>query len=314
MPVVSVIIPMRNCEKFIAQALTSILEEKRIDLQVVVVDDGSTDRSAEVVSAFDDARILLIPGPRSGIAAAVNAGLDRATGDYFCRCDADDWYEPGRLARQLAFLQSNPEFGAVCGQYTMTNPAGEIVERLPHTADPEDISPELREGKGRTHLNTFMVRMPLMRSLRGFRPYFIGTEDNDFQLRLSDVTRIWFQPIPAYVYRLHSASITHTQSSKQRKFLEQTARAFQLQRQQTGSDDLDRGNPPPVPADVPAEAEKVDQHLLGVLIGRSWREHRAGKKRSAISIGFKACLNEPMQWRAWRNFALLLLKKPGGVS
>jgi glycosyltransferase involved in cell wall biosynthesis len=314
MPRVSIVIPMRNCERFVEQTLRALLSQQRVEMEIVVVDDGSTDRSADVVKSIADPRIRLVPGPRSGIAAAVNAGLSHATGDYFCRCDADDWYEPDRLARQVNFLQANPDYGAVCGQYTMTNPAGQIVDRLPRANAPEEITAELRDGRGRTHLNTFMVRMPLLRRLNGFRPYFIGTEDNDFQLRLSDITRIWYEPIPSYLYRLHGASITHTQSGVQRKFLEKTAREFQLQRQATGADDLDRGTPPPVPTDQPAEAEKVEQHLLGVMIGRSWREHRAGKKREAIAIGLRACLNEPMRWKAWRNVVMLLMKRPGGVS
>lgn len=310
---VSVIIPMRNAERFVDEALRSILPQAGVELELVVIDDGSTDRSSEMVTRMNDPRVNLIPGPRQGIAAALNAGLAHATGDYFCRCDADDFYEPDRFASQLRFLESHPEYGAVCGQYTMVSASGKPVDRKPEHADAGEITDELRAGKGRTHLCTFMVRMSLLRQLNGFRPYFIGTEDNDFQLRLGDVSRVWYEPVPRYVYRLHGESITHTQPTEERKFLERMARQFQLQRQSGRQDDLDLGNPPPVPKGIPAVAEDVDKHLQDVLIGRAWKEHARGKKMDALRIGLSACLKRPIRLETWRSLCALVVKRPGGV-
>ncbi|MFT3789241.1 MAG: glycosyltransferase family A protein [Tepidisphaeraceae bacterium] len=315
MPVISVIIPMRNCEKYVEQTLRSMLAQTGVDLEIVVVNDGSTDKSADVVRALNDARIKLVKGPCQGIAAALNAGLAHATGELFCRCDADDFYEPAdRLAAQTAFLQNHPEFGAVCGRYTMVSPTGKLVDTKPENESPDEITVELQSGKGRTHLNTFMVRMSIVRQLNGFRPYFIGTEDNDFQLRLSDVARIWYEPASRYVYRLHSESITHTQPTAQRKFLEKMAREFQLQRQSGRQDDLDLGKPPALPDTYETEKpHDLNNHLQDVLIGRAWKEHRAGRRGRAVWIGLNACLKRPMRLSAWRGLAALAIKRPGGA-
>jgi glycosyltransferase involved in cell wall biosynthesis len=303
---------MRNAERFVEETLRSILPQAAVELEVVVVDDGSTDRSADVVARMNDPRVKVVPGPRQGIAAALNSGLAHATGDYFCRCDADDFYEPDRFRAQLDFLESHPEFGAVCGQYTMVSASGKLVDRKPENADAGEITDELRAGRGRTHLCTFMVRMSLLRQLNGFRPYFIGTEDNDFQLRLGDASRVWYEPVPRYVYRLHGESITHTQPTEERKFLERMAREFQLQRQTGRQDDLDLGRAPPVPKGIPPVAEDVRKHVQDVLIGRAWKEHSRGKKWDAFRIGLSACLKRPIRIETWRSLAALVMKRSSG--
>src|SRR5205814_7748320 len=94
MPLISVIIPMRNAERYVRAAVESVLAQKDVELEVIVVDDGSTDGSAEVVRGIGDARVRIIPGPQKGISASFNAGLAEARGELLARCDADDLYPP----------------------------------------------------------------------------------------------------------------------------------------------------------------------------------------------------------------------------
>src|SRR3954454_19608950 len=100
LPLVTVLMPMRNAARFVGAALRSVLEQPNVNLEIVVIDDGSTDESADAGARFKDKRIRIIEGPRRGIAAAFNAGLDAARGEIIARCDADDHYPPGRLAQQ----------------------------------------------------------------------------------------------------------------------------------------------------------------------------------------------------------------------
>lgn len=309
-PKISIIMPMRNAAAYVRAALESLLAQDWDDLEIVVVDDGSTDASADIVRSLDDPRIKLVPGPRKGIAAALNAGLTAATGELFCRCDADDWYPPNRLGRQARTLIAGPELGAVCGTFTMVTASGKRITDQIWGTTAQEISDEIRTGVGRTHFCTFMVRMEIVRSLGGFRDYFIGTEDSDFILRLGEVCKVWYEPTLAYLYRLHGESITHTQPSAQRKFLEKTMVEFQKQRLATGADDLMRGHPPPLPTTLSSDAEKTHDQVQHVLLGQAWKQHAAGQRWSAIRTGFRAVMSRPQTVSAWRSWIALMVKPP----
>jgi len=92
MSLVSVIMPMRNARPFVADALRSVLAQGGAELEVIVVDDGSTDGSGDIVRAMSDPRLRMVQGPAKGIAAAFNTGLAAARGELLARCDADDYY------------------------------------------------------------------------------------------------------------------------------------------------------------------------------------------------------------------------------
>ncbi len=301
---------MRNCQRTIKPALDSILSQAGVDLDVVVVDDGSTDESAAMVREVNDPRVRMVPGPKQGIAAALNAGLVDLRGDFFCRCDADDLFSPNRLGAQLQWLQENSEFGAIAGAYLTVEEDLEPV--ADHVWKPQgtEITQDLRYGKAATHLGTMMVRMDLVRRLGGFRSYFIGTEDVDFVLRLGEVTRVWYDPRPAYIYRLHAASITHTQAHAQRKFLEQMAREFQKQRLARGNDDLQLDKAPPPPEDLDPTGTQVNARIQDLLIGAAWREHCEGRKLLALKTGFRAAMMKPSSAHIWKSFLALAIKPP----
>jgi succinoglycan biosynthesis protein ExoO len=108
-PKVSIIIPAYNTEKYIARALQSALEQTEKDIEVIVVDDGSTDNTLEVIKSFLDKRIkLIINGSNAGPSHARNCALREARGDWIAILDSDDWYAPERLAKLLdaAYLQN----------------------------------------------------------------------------------------------------------------------------------------------------------------------------------------------------------------
>ncbi len=307
-PKISIIMPMRNAAAYVREAVTSLLAQDWENLEIVVVDDGSTDNSASIVNSLKDTRIKLVPGPKRGIAAALNAGLAAATGELFCRCDADDWYPQNRLGRQAKLLLDRPELGAVCGTFTMVAASGKRITDQIWATDATEISDEIKSGVGRTHFCTFMVRMEIIRKLGGFRDYFIGTEDSDFILRLGEVCKVWYEPTLCYLYRLHGESITHTQPSSQRNFLERTMVEFQKQRLATGADDLMRGNPPALPTNLASDAERTHDQVQHVLLGQAWKQHAAGRRWCAIKSGFRAVMSQPRTVSAWRSWVALIVK------
>ena len=108
-PAVTVLMPAYNAAAYIGDAIRSVLEQTFTDFELLVVNDGSTDETVKVISAFDDRRIVLIERTNGGVSAALNTGLEHARGKLIARFDADDVCYPNRLATQVAFLQANPD-------------------------------------------------------------------------------------------------------------------------------------------------------------------------------------------------------------
>lgn len=118
--VISIVTPMYNGGRFVAQTIESVLAQTYPHWEMLIVDDGSKDDSPEIVGAYSarDPRIKLIRQPNSGSAAARNNALRRARGRYICFLDADDLWDPEFLARQIAFIQEKAA-GLVYASYRL---------------------------------------------------------------------------------------------------------------------------------------------------------------------------------------------------
>jgi glycosyltransferase involved in cell wall biosynthesis len=304
---VSVVMPMRNAERFVVEAVRSVLDQQDVRVELVVVDDGSTDASRALVEGFSDPRIRIVEGPRRGIAAAMAAGLAATEGAYFVRCDADDAMAPGRLARQIGLLSSRPEAVAVCGQFCTISDKGATLAEMGSGDESCDVSAELRTGFIRTHLGTFLTRMAVARTL-GFREPLVIGEDIDFVLRIGEQGPVWYDANVVYRYRLHGSSATHTEPSAKWKHFDELVRDLQKQRLQTGTDDLMKGLPLPPPPDDEAKTWSVAEHAHGVLIGAAWRYRQQGRHLRALWTNVRACFMKPADAAGWKSFFALMLK------
>ena len=116
MPLVSVVMPVYNTEKYVGEAIESILGQTFSDFEFIIVDDGSRDRSPAIIRDYErsDERIRCLRLERNaGTAAAKNHGIAAATGEFIAGMDSDDVSLPERLGKQLEFLRANPDIGAV---------------------------------------------------------------------------------------------------------------------------------------------------------------------------------------------------------
>jgi glycosyltransferase involved in cell wall biosynthesis len=112
-PQVSVIIPVYNGAADVAMAIDSILTQTFTDFELIVVNDGSTDRTAAVLKAVSDPRIRIVDRENAGIATALNHGIALARGKYIARLDHDDRAKPTRLEKQFRFMEVNPDYAMV---------------------------------------------------------------------------------------------------------------------------------------------------------------------------------------------------------
>ena len=238
---VSIIVPMYNAENFISRTLESVLHEREILIEVIVINDRSTDRSLDRVREFQDERIRIIDGPGRGAPSAMNAGYAEARGSIIMCCDSDDIFPAGRIRQQTQFLERHSEYDAVCGKFSTIDSKGNLVAEMQCGNTPAEITEELINGKLRTSFCTYAVRSSLVQRVGLFREFFEAGYDLDFQLRLGEAGRIAYVPENWYFYRIHSSSITHTQPNLLREFYERTALDLQQQRRTSGSDDLQRG-------------------------------------------------------------------------
>lgn len=308
---VSVIMPMRNAAPYVLAAVNSVLQQQSVDLEILVVDDGSTDASAAIVRNIGDSRIRLVPGPQKGIAACMNVGLAEARGDVIMRCDADDLYPQGRIARQLELLQQHPSWIAVCGTFQMVDIVGRVVAQPftnMETESVECISDELSAGNLRTSLCTFAIRREALAKMEWFRSYFETAEDLDFAYRLGALGVVGFVKENFLSYRIHSTSITHTVASRRRVFFDETARIFAQQRKAEGKDDLMRGQSPAPPPGVELPVHSADQHLLGLMVGDAWSAFKRGQIQMAIGKAIDAVWRYPFYILAWNLLLRLSVK------
>jgi glycosyltransferase involved in cell wall biosynthesis len=120
-PTVSVIIPSYNCEAYIAETIGGVLGQTLRDVELIVVDDGSTDRTCEIVAAYG-ARVRLLTQKNAGVCAARNFGIREARGQYICLMDHDDYWFPDKLELQLEQMLRHPEVGLVYSSFIWWHP------------------------------------------------------------------------------------------------------------------------------------------------------------------------------------------------
>ena len=118
LPTVSIIIPTYNCALYIAETIASILNQSFKDIELIVVDDGSTDATRDIVASFGSS-VRLVTQANAGVCVARNRGIREAAGKYICLMDHDDYWFPHKLARQISMLEQQPETGVVYSSFIL---------------------------------------------------------------------------------------------------------------------------------------------------------------------------------------------------
>ena len=188
---VSVLMPTLNRAHLLPRAITSVLGQSHDDWELIIVDDGSTDDTPDVVRSFDDRRLIYLPlADNVGVSAARNVGLGRASGDYVAFLDSDDEFDPGKLAAQVGRFAANPHglerLGVVLGvTQWLTSP--EIVTRAEDDAAWDGWAAELIWEYPKHTWSTMMVRREVLESVGGFDERLRASEFFDLSIRLAQL-------------------------------------------------------------------------------------------------------------------------------
>lgn len=200
-PLVSVITAVYNGERFLGEAIESVIAQDHRPIELLVVDDGSTDRSAEIARSYE--QVILVQQPNRGLAAARNAALDRAEGSFITFLDADDRMAPGRLTTQLAYLAANEQVGCVLMHQELILEPGMTV---PAWVRPFGAPDEVVGG----FTITAMVRREAQDLIGGFDPTLPVCEDVEWLIRLRDAgVGVEILPLLGTYRRIHGDNMSH---------------------------------------------------------------------------------------------------------
>ncbi len=208
-PLVSVLMPAYNGEKYVIEAAMSILGQTFTDFELLVIDDGSTDSTRRLLEAVHDPRLRLVSNERNlGLIATLNKGLEIAAGRYIARMDADDISLSERLEKQVQFLEAHPEVHVLGTMVNLIDENGEVFSGLSgYPTLPNDIRRYLLRECCLIH-PTVMFRKDTICSVGGYNTGAKHSEDYDLWLRLSHQHVIANLPEKLVSYRIHKNQVS----------------------------------------------------------------------------------------------------------
>ena len=243
-PSVSVVMPVWNGEQFLAEAVESILNQSLRDLELVVVDDGSTDSSPALLAdiAARDKRVRVITQPNGGIVAALNVGCSVAFGRFIARLDCDDVSHPERLRKQADFLESHQSVGLLGTAATYPGANGLRSTPAEGRGDHDSVVSRLLLGDNPFVHSSIMMRTAVFSRSGGYRLAALDAEDLDLWLRMAEISQLAILEEPLVDYRWHGNQVSVRKIRQQAVSTLAAVRAAQIRRS-GGTDPLETSGP-----------------------------------------------------------------------
>ena len=212
---ISVVMPVYNGEKYLKEAIQSILNQTERDFELLVVDDGSTDNSEVIAKSFNDNRVKIINKDHSGLIDTLNLGFDKAQGDFIARMDADDISEPNRFQKQLEVMEK--ENIAICGTQAKTiNEKGEVIGEFSYPPlSWSGIKYYTLRGNPFIHPSV-MIRRDILNKVGNLHKFFRHAEDYELWTRIVYKHKAINLPDQLLRYRIHGNQITNKNNIEMR--------------------------------------------------------------------------------------------------
>lgn len=285
-PVVTVLMPVYNAGRFVAQTVETVLAQTFGDFEFLVIDDGSTDDSPSVLQtcAERDARIRLIRRSNAGLVPTLNEGLALARGEFLARIDADDLSDPRRLEQQVERMRHEGDLVALGSCARAIDEDGRPLGDYTVPPSHDEIEASHLGGASAIHHPAVMLRTVAVRQVGGYRP-LAPCEDFDLWLRLAEVGRLANLPEPLLTKRLFAGSAVATTLDQQEArighILEETWRRRGLP-----------GDPPPVTRRLRGPADLYRKW--------GWMALKGGHVRTSRRYAMKALAAKPLDAASWR--------------
>lgn len=217
-PRVSILIPAYNRANYLPETIASALQQTHADLEIIVVDDGSTDNTAQVVHAIADPRVHYIFQNNRGVSAALNTAWRAARGEFVAMLGSDDVFLPAQIATLFPLLERDASIGFAYARAQAMDPQGNPLPQILGSSPkfPGRDLASLLYGDCVCGI-ACVIRRSVLERAGGFDETLIANEDWDLWIRLAEISRLTFHDEILARYRMHPASLTGARSAQYRR-------------------------------------------------------------------------------------------------
>jgi glycosyltransferase involved in cell wall biosynthesis len=298
---VSVLMPVFNGGKYLAAAVESILGQTHAEFEFLVLDDGSTDSTLQILKRYAarDKRLQIVSRENRGLVASLNELLGLAKGPLIARMDADDISLPQRFSRQVRFLQEHSEVVCLGGNCEAIDESGRVLAPLRYETTNDAIQAILLTG--RTHIchPTAMMRRESLASVGGYDGNYLLAEDLDLWLRLGEVGQLANLGGPSILkYRFHGHSLSEQAGARQSNIARAACERAWQRRGITGEFKATTSWRPGSNAKSRYES----------LVHYGWWAWASRQRRTSALYGLRAILERPAGRSGWGLLARSLLQ------
>ncbi len=227
MPEVSIVIPTYNAEKTILETVESALAQTFTDFEILVINDGSTDSTLNLIEEIGDARLKIFNYENSGVAIARNRGISLAAGQFISFLDSDDLWLPDKLESQLFALKNHPAAGLAYSWVSYINTQGDFLYSQEPIYYEGNVYPQLLARNFLTCGSTPLIRKHVIDSVGGFDPSVPPADDWDYWLRVSEKWNFKVVTKHQVLYRISPHSMSLNVEAMERAHMMVLEKAFE---------------------------------------------------------------------------------------
>lgn len=303
-PDVSVVMAVYNGATHLAETLDSVLNQQNCDFEFIVIDDGSSDASAQILDEYAarDPRLRVVHQENTGLTRALIRGCELARGEFIARQDAGDLSLLGRISAQLHFIRAHPEAVMVACGVQVCGPRGELLQET------VCAGPQLQQGllqtdiatlRGPPHHGSTLFHRAVYERVGGYRPVFRVAQDLDLWLRLSEQGFCLGMQEVLYRAMLTAGSISSQRRGEQFRMAELALACRRLR--MTGEDDRSLMTAAAEPAFTSKSPKRVERANFHYFIGRCLAAHDP----LAAKRYYRQAMNDnPLHLKAWFHWIL----------
>lgn len=298
-PRVAVVMPVFNGEKHLASTIEAILNQSLTDFEFVIVNDGSTDGSREILAqyALRDRRISIIDQDNAGISNATNTAISQSAAPYVAPMDQDDISLPRRLELECAALEENDHLVCIGGWTELIDEKGRFLTTIQVPADNDAIQKLALAGHTPINHPGCMIRRSTLLEAGGYDPEFDLAQDLDLFLRLGEVGKLENLAQPVLQYRMHQTGASEKNLNLQRTRAQQACEKAWHRRGLQGEFEWNDWRPL-------AGSDSRHEYMLKY----GWWAWNSRRRKTAVTYGVKAIAASPFAMAGWKLLVCAVIK------